>query len=524
MVLLLCPPTADYEGPKYYGSVSLKRIERLTMRDRVDECLNGADELKSPGSPAPAVEDDLLFSSGHTTDYYELLGLGMIRHRASSDDIRRAYKKASLLFHPDKSDHPNAIQRFKAITKAYEILSNPEKRLAFDSTDDVDDSVPDRVSAHAFYATLRPVFARNARWSVVQPVPDLGHENTAIDEVLAFYAFWDGFKTWRDFSADCEYDLDEAHNRDEKRWMMQQNRREQKAKVKAEKERIEKLINLAKTNDPRLAAYKEQKEREREEQEAARVAEEQRRKKSEERRARLRAEAKEREREAKERRFRTALTALEGKNDGSAEMGYLLKSLTIEDVDKAEVLMDEKSLAAELSEINQKIEAQKAAFEAKVAQSHVEEEWTDEQDRMLAVMVKKVNELVPKRWGKISNAVGRTEKDCIKRVKQLGHRKLTQLRGNTTANKTTVIASKPVETEPETPQDKAEDDGWTKKEQKAFEKGLRAYPEAQCRADGIMPSMRWELIAGFVPDKDAEECKQRFIWCKEQVAKKKAST
>ena len=60
-------------------------------------------------------------------DYYEVLGVG---RNAGAEDIKRAYRRRALKYHPDnyKGDKAEAEQRFKELAEAYEVLSDPIKR------------------------------------------------------------------------------------------------------------------------------------------------------------------------------------------------------------------------------------------------------------------------------------------------------------------------------------------------------------------------------------------------------------
>lgn len=63
-------------------------------------------------------------------DYYKILGL---TKEASQDEIKRAYRRLARKYHPDVSKEPNAEERFKEVSEAYEALRDPEKRAAYDS-------------------------------------------------------------------------------------------------------------------------------------------------------------------------------------------------------------------------------------------------------------------------------------------------------------------------------------------------------------------------------------------------------
>ena len=63
-------------------------------------------------------------------DYYEVLG---VQKNANADEIKKAYRKAAIQYHPDKNPgDKEAEEKFKEAAEAYDVLSNPDKKARYD--------------------------------------------------------------------------------------------------------------------------------------------------------------------------------------------------------------------------------------------------------------------------------------------------------------------------------------------------------------------------------------------------------
>jgi DnaJ family protein C protein 2 len=258
------------------------------FHDEVEEDTTSPDEdTDTPleEDSAPAID---LFSLSEDelaeVDYYHCLHLPY-KPLLTSDDVKKAYRKACLKYHPDKSGRGEEDAVFLKVKLAFETLST--QKQAYDSTEmPFDETVPGE-NPKDFFKEYGAVFERNLHFDArLLPVPaknsgskasnnsknrrksknahktngppPLGDDSTSIKQVHEFYDYWTHFSTWRDFGLQAARELetqdhlDQAESRFEKRWYQKEIDRRAKKLKQQEQARITTLVERALSCDPRL--------------------------------------------------------------------------------------------------------------------------------------------------------------------------------------------------------------------------------------------------------------------------------
>ncbi|KAF9896181.1 DnaJ sub C member 21, partial [Lobosporangium transversale] len=204
------------------------------------------------------------------TCHYVILG---IERNASDSDIKKAYRRKALEWHPDKNHHrvEEATKQFAFIAEAYEVLSDPQERAWYDSHrdailrgDDKSDQTESAAGTTAadlmkyfstsafkgfqdnnagFFAVYRNIFNKlaeeeaeaaalnnNSNSKETPHYPSFGSSTTAYDDnsdsdVKQFYNAWLTFSTQKSFSWCDKYRLSEAPDRRVRRAMEKENKK-----------------------------------------------------------------------------------------------------------------------------------------------------------------------------------------------------------------------------------------------------------------------------------------------------------
>ncbi|KAI9717351.1 MAG: hypothetical protein M1828_007239 [Chrysothrix sp. TS-e1954] len=203
-------------------------------------------------------------------DHYAVLGITKYRYKATDDQIKKAHRKKVLKHHPDKRAAVGSTEDdrfFKCIQKATELLLDPVRRRQFDSVDEeanVDAPSKKETKQGNFFKLWRPVFESESRFSKQQPVPQLGSDKSAKEDVDHFYNYWyKDFDSWRSFEYQDEDVPDDSADRDQKRHIEKKNLNARRKKKTEDTKRLRTLVDTALDLDPRIAKFKEAEKKQR---------------------------------------------------------------------------------------------------------------------------------------------------------------------------------------------------------------------------------------------------------------------
>ena len=534
-----------------------------------------------------------LFSNGY--NYYKILGLEDKFLNSKEEDFRKAYKKMAIIYHPDKNKENKSLQgvsdeqikeeikkdlekenklgneennednneekkignnnnenkiseeeeqknreinkKWLKLKEAYDTLIDPEKRKKYDSTIVFDDSIPEdkEYTEKDFFTTFGPVFLNNGIWSKKKPVPKLGDMQSPLQKVKLFYKFWHNFQSWRDFSVEGEYDLEEATSRFEKRQMLKENKKMKASMRKEEKIRIDTLINIAYKRDPRIIEEEKRLEKEREEEKKKRALERQKQREEEElkREIMIKQYEEEKERikkkklEEKEEMEKNIINIIKENNINMNEDDLFQFKLNSKNESLKECLDYISKYEKEDNNIKMKeiMEKCKSLFGMKFKEEIKEEKekesiWTKEEMFLLQKGVKKYPAGTKKRWDKIKEIVKtKNEEEIVQMAHYLVVTPNIKIEGNINLkellqkekkekNENNEEKSKKIEK-----QEKSEIN-WTGEEQKLLEEALKKYPSS------LPTNERWTNISKHV-GKTKKQCVERYKYLANLIKKNK---
>lgn len=269
--------------------------------------------------PGPAPPTHSVAMAGECL--YQILG---IDQSATDADIKKAYRVAALSAHPDKNPdrEAEAAEHFKKVQHAYSVLSDPHERAWYDShrsqilrsgstfnSGDVQENAEaadataidlfacfsatvfngftdDKDGFYGFYGGVfdelwqeeAEAMRREGKRSEVGA--SFGGSGAVWETVKSFYAFWESFVSAKSFAYTDKWNLAEAPNREVRRLMEKDNKKE-RAKVRKDfNGTVRELVAFVRKRDPRVVKRRKEEEEERARKEEERIQREKDRKKA----------------------------------------------------------------------------------------------------------------------------------------------------------------------------------------------------------------------------------------------------
>jgi DnaJ family protein C protein 2 len=509
-------------------------------------------------------------------NYYQVLHMPYL-NTLSPDDVKKAYRKACLKYHPDKSGRGEEDEVFLKVKTAFETLTT--QKQAYDSTEmPFDEKLPSETPKD-FYKEYGVVFQLNSFFDSRQlqdhlpkpkankrknkhkihhaSPPKFGDENSSIDEVHHFYDYWTHFTTWRDFSLkaaqelETEDQLEQAESRYEKRWYQKEIDRLAKKLKQKEQARITMLVERAMATDPRLLAErkrlieeKERKQRERQEAEIevkrqaveaklaeARKAEEEKQRKSDEKNVREKEKKLLRKTKQVLRKYVSEALA------STEQLAYILEddvdticgAMDREMIIKFNTRLDGKSgsevvelVKKRASNIRDKIEDDDAHDEPEVvviATATKKKEIHPFSKDELSGLAKGVKKFPPggaNRWDQIANYLNNSVRPDNPRSKEDCIAMFNKIaKGPAAAGAQTNGSSTPAAVVSEAENTEEDDDVWTDEQDHQLQEGLVTFPAS------IEKNERWTSISNVVTEKSKKQCVNRFKVIRDAIKNKK---
>ncbi|XP_060801550.1 dnaJ homolog subfamily C member 21 [Amyelois transitella] len=216
--------------------------------------------------------------------HYEVLCL---TKEASASEIKKAYRKLALQWHPDKNldNLQEAKEQFQLVQNAYEVLSDPQERAWYDNhreqllrgagssyNDDSLDVYPYFSpscykgfgdDAPGFYGVYSEVFSKLASEETdfledpeeVSKIPKFGNSTTPYEEVHEFYAYWMSFSTNKSYVWLDQYEIQQGDNRRVIKLMEKENNKIRQKARKERNEEIRRLVSFVRRKDKRVIEH-----------------------------------------------------------------------------------------------------------------------------------------------------------------------------------------------------------------------------------------------------------------------------